>query len=293
MLRAFQIIRESLTEAQLARIIASGQIDELFRAALTDAVLDRAFLPVRERIRSNTMTSVKYFARELPKAGKVDGTLAVAFDVLNPDVITAVRALDTKVVQTLQSDIRETVRAYVENGLRDGVNPRTVARDLRDVIGLAPNQERAVANFRAMLESSDRTALSRSLRNKRYDRTLDKAFGSDGEGLSSDHIDKMVDAYRKRAIAKNAETNARTASLDSQKLGQRLSWQDAVDKGIVDGDRLYKTWIGVMDDRERPEHVAMEGETVPFDSPFSNGEMIPGDSTYNCRCIPAYFQARQ
>jgi len=47
-----------------------------------------------------------------------------------------------------------------------------------------------------------------------------------------------------------------------------------------------KTWSGVLDDRERDEHVAMEGETVPIDEPYSNGLMYPSEP--NCRCTSLF-----
>lgn len=48
-------------------------------------------------------------------------------------------------------------------------------------------------------------------------------------------------------------------------------------------DRVFfKTWFGVMDEKERDEHVAMEGETVLIDEPFSNGLLYPSEP--NCRC---------
>jgi len=76
----------------------------------------------------------------------------------------------------------------------------------------------------------------------------------------------------------------RTATLDALKKGQDLSWRDAIEKGVVVGT-LTKTWVTVHDDRVRPEHVAMDGQTVPFDAPYSNGQMVPGETDYNCRCI--------
>jgi hypothetical protein len=93
-------------------------------------------------------------------------------------------------------------------------------------------------------------------------------------------------------VAFNAETNTRTLSLEAQKVGSALTWQDAIDRGVVDPSRLMKRWSGVMDSRERPEHVAMEGEVVRFDEPYSNGEDIPGISTWNCRCVSIMFQGR-
>lgn len=43
-----------------------------------------------------------------------------------------------------------------------------------------------------------------------------------------------------------------------------------------------KEWIATMDNRVRPEHEAMDGETVPIDENFSNGLPYPQD--VNCRC---------
>lgn len=289
-LRAFQIIRNSLNDADLARIVDSGNLERLFAEVFTDDVMDRAFIPYRQRIREHTASSFRYFTNDLPGAGKINGQIGVAFDYLSPNVVTAIRQLETKAIETLKGDIRDTVKAFVENGLRDGVNPRAIGREIRAIVGLAPSQEAYVENLRReLMEGRFSDAERRVLLDRRFN--LSKlAEMSDAERLK--RIDLITDRYRKSYTAFNAETNARTATLDSMKLGQRLSWQDAVDKGIVDGDRLQKTWVGVMDDRERPEHVAMEGETVPFDQPFTNGEMIPGDSTYNCRCIPRYTVAR-
>jgi hypothetical protein len=106
--------------------------------------------------------------------------------------------------------------------------------------------------------------------------------------LKAERIDKMVEAYRRRRINQNATINARQAAVDAQKLANRLAWQDAVAMGAVDAGSLYRVWRGVMDDRERPTHVAMEGDTVPFDSPHSNGQMIPGEGEFGCRCVDIY-----
>lgn len=287
-LRAFAILRDGLSEAQLARLIASGELDQLLRDFLSDDVMARAFIPLRQRIRFGVERQLKYFAADLPKAGKVDGVLAIAFDYLNPRVLDAIRALDTKVIQTLADDVREAVRAYVENGIRDGANPHAVARQIRHIIGLAPNQERAVRNYERALRGTNPNAKpgDYKLRDRRYDTTKGP--------LTEAQIETRVAAYRRKMVDFNASTNARTAALDAMKLGQRLSWEDAIEKGIVDRDRLFKQWIGVMDDRERPEHREMEKITVHFDEAFPepSGEMIPGESTYNCRCIPRYFVAR-
>lgn len=284
-LHAFQIVRDALSDEQLDALIAAGGVELVFRKVLSDVLFDRAFIPLRQRLRNTTERGFKYAVQDLPKAGKVNGTVSVMFDHLNPDVITAIRDLETKVVTTLKDDIRETVKAYIENGLRDGVNPRAISRDLRSIIGLAPNQEQAVSNFERALrgENPNASPTDYALRDKRFDRLLAKA-----DELTEKQIETMTAAYRRKMLAFNAETNARTASLDAMKVGQQLSWRNAVEKGIVSGGSLTKRWSGVLDDRERPEHLAMQGETVGWDDDYSNGEYTPGDSTFNCRCVSIF-----
>lgn len=414
-LRAFAILRDSLTDAQLLRLVESGAFELAFSEIFDAATMDRAMIPVRQRIRSATEESFKFTTADLPKGGKVKGVIGVMFDHLDPKVIEAVRALDVKVSEVISQSSREVIRAFVENGLRDGVNPRVIARELRSTIGLAPNQELAVRNYELALRGSGRNPFDYALRDRRFDATVraasaergtilayhgtDKAFtkfdpayigkatdegflgrgfyfstdanvgrtsavtmevrlrtgktlelsypqwGADkqalvrdalglprsatatevttalrargytavsldyapvgyakkefmvydakrikiGGGLTEEQIARMTDAYRRRMLAFHAETISRTATLDAFKLGQKLSWDDAIAKGIVDGDRLQKQWIGVGDSRERPEHVAMNDEVVGADEPYSNGEQIPGESTYNCRCLSRFF----
>lgn len=277
-------IKLLLSPGQLEAFVASPSAEALLSSVLTPESIARAFAPVSEALRDGVEAAARAVQRELPAAARQQ-----TFNVLNPDVLTGIRTLDSRVLTTLANDTRETVRAFVENGLRDGVNPRTIAREIRSVVGLAPNQLAAVDNFRAMLEAGDPEALTRELRDRRFDRTIQKAFA--GGGLSPEQVDRMTEQYRTRFVAFNAETNARTAALDAQKLGQELSWRDAIDRGDIDGERLFKRWSTTLDGRERPEHHAMHGEVVRHDEYFSNGEMTPGESTFNCRCIAVYYTA--
>lgn len=279
-LRAHRKIAEHYSETSIARLIETGQIDAVVEQAFSEAILNAAYAPVREKIRGGVWDTIKYVAKnDLPKR-----SIDFAFDSLSPDVIRGINELNTKVIQTLKDDNRETVRQRIREGIVAGESPRSIAKDLRSTIGLAPNQEQAVRNFRKALEEGKVSkALGYELRDKRLKVT---------EEMTPAQIDKAVDAYRTKFIAFNAETNSRTAALDAQKLGQRLSWEQAADQGIVDRSRLKKKWVGVKDSRERPEHLAMEGDTVAFDQPFSNGQMIPGDTEWNCRCVAQYFLSR-
>src|SRR5512146_1186037 len=139
-LRAFQIIRDSLSDAELERLVASGQLERVLTDVLSDAILDRAFLPVRDRIRQTTQAGFRYAVPNLPGGGKIDGVLAVMFDHLNPQVIVAINALETKVITSLQQDVREAVRAIVRANLELGHSASVSARQIRPIIGMSPTQ---------------------------------------------------------------------------------------------------------------------------------------------------------
>lgn len=282
-LRAFQTIRERLTDTEIVRAIQSGVIDNLFEKELSQAMFAQAFQPVRDQMRQSVNKGALYSIRDLP--APKSRTVNFAFDNLSPDVVQAVKQLESRVITDLETSVRETVRQRVLRGITVGESASKIARDLRNVIGLSPSQEQAVSNYRKALSGEGKNPLDYELRDKRYDKTVAR-----GE-LTESQIEKMSEAYRRKMLAHNANTVSKTAVLDSQKLGQKLAMDSAVKQGIIDGDKLQKTWVGVMDERERDEHVAMEGETVPYAQPFSNGEMICGESTYNCRCLPRYVTA--
>lgn len=288
-IRAFTLIADGMTDSELARFIERGGIDRFVLDAVTDEQLDKAMDGVRAALRSSVGRSANVTAKF--DMGRKGAELATPFNYLSPRVIDGIRELETQVLARLRAGVRETLRDAVEEGLRNGEGPLAIARGLRDTVGLAPNQREAVANFERMLADSDTEALTRALRDRRFDGAIKRAFGKGG--LTPDQLERYVDLYRNKMISFHAETLARTTTLEATKLGQRLAWSEAVDRGIVDRARLMKRWVGVKDDRERDEHLAMEGEVVPFDEPFSNGQMIPGETDYNCRCLALYFEEHE
>lgn len=280
-IEAFEIIRKAITEAQFEALLARPDVLDGLNALqlLDEALLNRAFGPLRQALFQQTSQGVAYYARGIPGLGQT----YVAFDVLNPRMVDGVRVLDTKVMRALTDSVRATVRQVVERGIIDGVNPREIARELRASIGLGPTQEASVRNFRqALLDRDVAKVKTYTLRDRRFDSRIARGAYDDAD------IDRWTDIYRRRRIAQNAETIARTATLDAQRRAQHLAWEGAIDNGVVGRSTLMKRWVGTLDSRERPTHVAMEGETVGFDEPFSNGQSLPGDTEYNCRCIVRY-----
>jgi hypothetical protein len=180
---------------------------------------------------------------------------------------------------------------------------------MRDAIGLGARQTRAVETFREQLQTGDRAALSRVLGKGQIrlpdGSTITRAAHAGGQGLGKrdlamldrilgdkpltpEQVERMTEAYRRRLLALNTEANARSIALDAQRLAQRLSWEDAIERGIVERSRLRRTWLATAgptgDGRNRPEHLELHGTTVGFDDRYPNGQLVPGEGDYNCRC---------
>jgi hypothetical protein len=269
--------------------VLDAALSDAFRPILTDERIDQAFSAFRSVTQGAAQDGVMYFARDIPGATKYD--MGTAFGVLQPRVIEAIRTIDDRVMQRLRGEVRDSARAILERGYVAGEGPRKAAVQLRPLLGLAPNELQQVDNFRdALRGAAGRDWRTYTARDKRYDRTIAKAL--QGEGLSEARIEQMVDAYAKRRLALSAENHARTTLLNANKLAQQASWQSAVDEGIIDGRLLVKEWMTVGDARVRDDHRHMGGQTVPFDQPYSDGSMIPGENDWNCRCQSRIYARR-
>jgi hypothetical protein len=191
-------------------------------------------------------------------------------------------------IGTGEASIRQ---ALVNHAIRnEGTD--TLARSIKDVIGLSPAQAQHVANYRVELELMHPNAMQRALRDRRYDAGFQKAL-ADKTPLDPERIDKMVDAYHRRWIAYRADTIARTEGLRAATTGAVESTRAA----LADSPTMtvVKTWIATKDDRTRDTHRHLDGQSVTgMETPFvttagntirwPHDENAPASETINCRC---------
>lgn len=283
-LRAFRLVREALSDAEMARLIASGNIEALALAVVDAMQSATTTAPIRETIRTAYRRTAIAGIRTLPLPRSL--VVEVAFDFLNPRVVEAITDLESRALATLTEETAQVVRQVVRRGITDGVGPRALVPILRSRIGLAPSQEEQVASYRRALVEGDFAHARRfTARDKRFDAAMRR-----GAPLSPEQVDRMTDAYRRVRQGQNAATHARTAMLDATRAGQRASWEAAIAQGGLDRSRMTKRWATTKDGRQRPEHDRMHGVTVGFDDlfPVDGGVLVPGQNTYNCRCVAIY-----
>lgn len=225
----------------------------------------------------------------------IPGAIDVRFDVTNPQTSTWMRDYSMTLIRELDESTRASVRQAVTAGVTAGRNPLNVARDVRASIGLTARQTQAVSNFRRMLEELDGEALSRRLRDRRFDRSLARAI-ADGKPLKQAQIDRMVERYRDRYLRHRSETIARTESIRAVQGAQQQLWRQLVADGTVLETDILRKWVYTHDGRARAWHASIpwrNPDGVGLEQPFITDLgplMFPGDpaappaNTINCRC---------
>ncbi len=277
----------SLTE--IADLIESGRVAEAVERAGAD-LGGRLSNETSSIFQISSNKSAQFFAGALE--------LNVNFDVTNTRAVRFLRDEKFRLIHAMTDDMRGSVRQALVRGTQAGINPRAQARLFREAIGLTPFQERAVSNYKSLLQSGNLEALERELRDRRFDPTVRRAF-ADGRGLSNKEINRMTTRYRERYLKYRSEVIARTESLRAVHAGQRELIDQAVEAGKVDPKKVTFEWNTRLDGRERESHNIMNGQTrrlngsnaLPFVSGLGNSLRFPGDpfapgaDTIQCRCV--------
>ena len=217
------------------------------------------------------------------------------FDLRGPEGAAYARQYRYGRVREITDGQRKLLRKIIIDGQLTGAAPQTIARQVRETIGLTGYQAQTVQNFRAALTGPrpKAAALQYMLRDKRFDRTIERAI-REKQPLTEEQISRMVDAYHRRMLAFRAMTIARTETLRAANNGHIAT----VKKLLAANPHLecVKTWMATMDDRTRPDHWELDRKTVVgIDTPFvcESGEKLrwPHDprgaakEVIRCRCI--------
>jgi hypothetical protein len=218
---------------------------------------------------------------------------AISFDPGNPIAATLMRRSQLEFLQAMTDSQRDATRAALAEGLERGLGYQEAARLFRDSIGLSAVDVAAVSNYERLLRTGSAAALDRQMRDMRFDPTVERSI-EEREPLSEDQIGRMVDAYRRRALAFRAVVISRTESGRIMSEAQEVAMDQVIQQGGMTDEDVEQTWLSVDDDRTRDTHAAMQGQVrpkgVPFDSPsgarlrYPCDPQAPAAEVCNCRC---------
>jgi len=250
-------------------------------------LLENTINPLVDDIVEGTITSAQAITGAIGNAK----TLEIGFDRVNMRAVLSLQADRLAMVTQINNTTREVLQDVLVEGVRVGSNPRDIARDMTENLGLTRKQNQAVANYRRLLENGDSAALTRRLRDKRSDGVVLRAI--EGEPLTQKQINRMVDRYRTRYVKYRSEVIARTEALRAAHEGSRLAYNQAIESGTLDPDELNRDWLTARS-RVRESHDGMHDQRRGYNDPFisdaGNTLMYPGDrsaplsETAQCRC---------
>jgi len=283
LLRMFALTSQRVTVTQIETLIAQGQIDEAIRLVTPQAEIFAASW-ASAYVFSGKETGA-WVSRQIP--------VEVIFDQVNVRAVLAMQNNSLRLVQSLSLAQRNATREALLDGIRRGVNPREAARAIKQSIGLTARQVRAVNSYRAALKDGDSSALTRALRDKRFDPTVANSIRT-GSPLSQAQVDRLVDRYVQRQLIYRSEVIARTEALRSTHEGNDEMFRQAIEDGHFAAEDISQTWNTAMDARVRDTHTTMNGQIRDYGEPFVSGggnllrypgdPLAPAKEVIQCRC---------
>lgn len=308
-LAAIQDIVDEALLAEVIKAIEDGNPEAAFQAL---GFSQAALIPIVRTIESAFERGGVLTGEGFPKyLNTPTGRVVFRFDVRNSRAEAWLRDHSSQLVTRLTDEARDNVRSVLQRGMIDGRNPRAVARDIvgnydpvtkqrvGGIVGLTRNQESWVASARRRLLQLDERYFTMELRDKRFDGVVKRAIDA-GKPLPLDTVDKLVTAYKSKALKYRGDSIARTEAIQSLNRSEWEAHMQAVDIGALRRQDVTRHWDSAKDTRVRFTHKAMDakykaegvGIDEPFVSPSGAQMMFPGDTSLGapadevvmCRC---------
>ncbi|WP_297803409.1 phage minor head protein [uncultured Brevundimonas sp.] len=296
-LRSVDAMRSAADRQRLMVAIQANDLEAVLEAL---RVSEAAYEDMLESLRAT------YIA-----GGKAAEAIAadIVFSARNPRAEAWLRDHSSELVQQIVQDQREAVRTVLTGAMERGANPtstvtrlvgatdRSTGKRVGGVLGLTNAQAGYVVNAQAELEAGDPASLNsylnRARRDKRFDRSIEKALAN-GEPVPPETIRKATIAYERRLLALRAETLSRTEAMTALHQAQHEALLQAIDAGKVKANQVRRVWRCAVDTRVRESHRFLHSDSVGLNEKFktpSGAELLfPGDPSapaaerINCRC---------
>ena len=295
LIKAWNELRTQESRAAIVRALNEGGIEGVLR--LFETIEPKLAAHLSPVIDQALGTGAALPVQMLPAAGILNPDITIS--LYNANTVGFLEQYKLNLIQQIGSNTRDAIRNSLMQDALDGINPVSTARNFRNTIGLTAKQEQAVRNYRSYLEQLDKSALERKLRDKRFDRTIERAILEENP-LSKEQIEKMTNRYRERYIKYRSETIARTEALRATSIGNRMALDQMISNADVDVENIRRFWHTSGDERVRSNHriipeLNSKGIRLDeyYDTPLGplkyprdpNGNSA---NTIQCRCVETY-----
>lgn len=252
LLAAFDEIRNSINMNALISALNAGDIDAAL-AAIALADIPETMEPARATLKEAIYVVGSAAAAELADFLGVD----FSFSMVSDAVLQELEEFGAGMVTNVSDQTVKGIRAALVESYAEGRTPAAAAKEIRDIIGLTERDARlAVKKRTALLEA----------------------------GKTEAEADAIMEKWIAKKIKDRAETIALNELVEAANRGQEMTWETAVDLGLIDKDVVRRRWETVSDDKTCPICAPMQGALAKVGEPFSNGIITPNHSHVRCRC---------
>ncbi|WP_379069549.1 head morphogenesis protein [Mesorhizobium sp. UC22_110] len=310
-MEAIDDIRSNIVLRRIAERLERADIAGAIKALNLD---EAAFRPLEEALRQAFNGGGVAAVEQMPALRDPDGhQVVVRWDARNLAAEQWLREHSAMLVTNIVEDQKVAIRSALEQGLSRGDNPTKTALQVAGrvnrvtgkreggIVGLTAQQSQHVASARLELALADpdgiRNYLQRGRRDKRFDRSVLKAF-KDGKPIPAETVDRIVTRYADGLLKLRADTIALNETFEALAVAKEIAFRQQIDKGRVQAQAVTKTWRRSPSEHPRLQHTAMHGQAVQFDQPFIAPDGTPIPYPYapgvparhklGCKCFAGY-----
>ncbi len=232
-LDAVAAAKRSIPIGELSDFFDEGNIKGALEAAginLTAAELQ----PITDAILQTTLKTAELAAIDLN----------LEFALVNERAVRFATEEAAKLVTSVSSETEKAIRDIVVRGQREGLNARSQAQHIRRIVGNTDRDARAIDRF--------------------YVGLLDRETSTTRLARAGELADRMS----ARLLRRRAENIARTETIRAANMGTQLSWQTAMDEGLLPRSS-QKVWIATADSRTCPICAVLHDQVIAVNEPFS------------------------
>lgn len=303
-------LRSQVVLKRVVEALERHDIDAVVRALnIDEAALRPLGKAIQQAYESGGTTTVSGMPRLQDRSG---ARVVLRFDVENPRAERILRQQSGELITRITNDVRESSRHIISEGYAKGKGPKSIALDLAGrknrvtgrrqggTIGLSGPQTEHLSSFQRRLASGKpsemRKALGMKLRDKRFDRTVNK-YILNGKPVPDELISKMAGQYADNAVKLRAEMIARTETGRAVYAAKHEAFEQGLEKTGYTEAAITRRWRTAGDGKVRDTHAGMNGQIVsglktPFVSPSGAHLLHPLDSSLGagpdeivaCRC---------
>lgn len=211
------------------------------------------------KVRDTTLAAADVSIKALPP----NANKRLRFDATNPQLRSYLNERTASMIKYVEDDAKTVVQRYITRTFTEGMSAKKVAENLKGSIGLLPQHEVALENYKDGLRAG---------------------------GLSLGKVEKLGDAYEEKLLNYRVDMIAKTEVRLATNYGQLSVWKESATQGLIDKDRALKEWVvdgdpcDVCEPMDAVRVGIYETWTIEFPDGSTDEVDIPTESHPHCMC---------